>query len=79
MVLQELCGKVKSFYYIELNISQEHHYETIVSNSLDFKNDDSFLTGIQQLLNKNNPNQIDKNDIRENIIEYLKIFKLLNY
>jgi len=79
LVLQELCGKVKSYYYIEVNISKEHHYETIVSNSLDFKNDDLFLTGIQQLLNSNNPNQINKEDIKENIVEYLETFQLLNY
>lgn len=79
LVLQELCGKVKSLYYIDFKISNDKYYETIVSNSLDFKNDDLFLTGIQQLLNTNNPNQINKEDIKENIIEYLKTFQLLNY
>lgn len=51
---------------------------SLYSETIDLKNDTLFIRGLNEILLLNNI-QVDINDIRNNIIEYIEQIVLLNY
>lgn len=76
---QEKDGIVQKIYrhYLSKNFN-DILASSLYSETIDLKNDTLFIRGLNEILLLNNI-QVDINDIRNNIIEYIEQIVLLNY
>lgn len=77
VLLEERKGKVGKYYAIEIPL--QNKYITIISDTLNFDEDELFLNNFQNVLKKYFNLDIESDDIKNNVIETLNYLKLSYY
>lgn len=77
VLLEERKGKVGKYYAMEIPL--QNKYITIISDTLNFDEDELFLSNFQNVLKQYFNLDMEANDIKNNVIETLNYLKLSHY